>query len=107
MVDPMTPMEPVFQDPPPAYYQGAEWQPTVDALIASTGRWALIHVGPYMDEEAERLIGRIRTARGVWSGHTWEAVLRTIGGTRTVEQRRAARTHVYARHLAAGGEGRG
>lgn len=100
-------MEPIFQDPPPSTTE-QEWTPTVEKLIARTGVWALICDKPYLgpdSQEIERLIGRIRASRGEWAGHSWEAMQRTMGRTRTLEQRREARIHVYAKHLAAQDDG--
>ncbi|MFC3985492.1 hypothetical protein [Streptosporangium jomthongense] len=102
-----TPMEPVFQDPPPVRQRGDEWQPTVDALIRRTGQWALIMDAPADQAGAGVLSGRIRERRGVWAGEHWEVA------TRTVRSGPEKRTHVYARHLipeaaaaSLGGEGR-
>lgn len=89
----MTPPEPEFMDPPPAYAkpQDEEWAPTITTLITNSGRWARILIGDYKD--AGRLAGRIRKSRGGWAGHEWEVATRNSGNLAAI--------HVYARHVRA------
>lgn len=86
------PMEPVFEDPPPAGNGPRDtsmWAPTVAVLIRNTGRWMKVFVGDYKD--ANRLVGQIRNGRYAWAGHEWEATARN-----TLSSMDAT---VYARHI--------
>lgn len=87
----MTPMEPEFMDPPPAYArpQDEEWEAVRAALIENSGRWARILIGDY--KVTGRLIGRVRKSRGGWAGHEWEVATRNNGTPSAI--------HVYARHI--------
>jgi hypothetical protein len=82
-----------FEDPPPAPYgvPGAVTDEDRAALIAETGEWAVVYTGP--NGTAYNLARTIRTSKGRWSGHTWDAV------TRRQPDRKTAK--VYARHIAA------
>lgn len=95
------PMEPQFMDPPPVCPGFEEWLPTVEALKANTGKWALIFDTDWDDTAAQTLANRIRARRNVWAGEEWEVTTRSVGP----QQKR--RSHVYARHISqdqAGGD---
>lgn len=93
------PMEPQFMAPPDPRKQFSEWAPTVEALKARSGEWAIILDGDDDGMEAERLASRIRNRRGVWGGETWEVTVRKVGPRGNRGYR------VYARHVEPSGGG--
>lgn len=87
------PMEPVFMDPP---YEGGltdadVWASTQEKLIANSGQWAWIFTGDRVT--TTNLAARMRSSRGSWEGHDWEAATRKIRGAYPEVVR------VYARHI--------
>lgn len=88
----MTPMEPVFMDPPPVFHaDDNKWQPTIDALKAQPGKWAVICEGSH--STTGNLASRVKARRGIWAAGQWEVT------TRRVPDSRPETIRVFARYM--------